>query len=166
MTNTPFPTETIIADYHNPQHAEHIVSLMDSYARDPMGGGQGLAEEVKEALVNELAKRSFAFSVLCYVGTVPAGLTNCFEGFSTFAAKPLINVHDIVVHPDFRGRNLSQTMLAKVEQIARNRSCCKITLEVLSGNSVAQQAYRKFGFEHYQLDPAAGQAQFWHKKLR
>ncbi len=169
MTTTPTTIDTdiktIIVDYHNPLHAEHLLLLMDAYARDPMGGGRELTAEVKDTLVSELAKRSFAFSVLCYVNNEPAGLTNCLEGFSTFAARPLINVHDIVVHPEFRGRGLSHTMLNTVEQIARERDCCKITLEVLTGNTVAQHAYRKFGFEQYQLDPAAGQAQFWHKPL-
>ena len=157
--------ETIIVDYRNPRHAEQLIQLLDHYANDPMGGGQPLQQTVKDTLVSELAKRSFAFSLLCYVDGEPAALCNCFEGFSTFAAKPLINIHDIVVHRDYRGKGLSQAMLSKVEQIAHNRGCCKITLEVLSGNRVAQGAYRKFGFELYQLDPAAGQAQFWHKIL-
>jgi len=30
---------------------------------------------------------------------------------------------------------------------------------------VAQAAYRKVGFAPYSLDPAAGQAEFWQKKL-
>ena len=34
----------------------------------------------------------------------PVGLATTFEGFSTFAAKPLINIHDIAVLPDYRGR--------------------------------------------------------------
>lgn len=165
MTAYRHNADTIIVDYRNPVHAQHLVQLLDHYARDPMGGGQPLPDSVKETLVEELAKRSFAFSLLCYVEDKPVALTNCFEGFSTFAAKPLINIHDIVVHREYRGQGLSQAMLTKVEQIARNRGCCKITLEVLSGNEVAQGAYEKFGFELYQLDPTAGQAQFWQKFL-
>ena len=41
----------------------------------------------------------------------------------------------------------------------------KLTLEVLEGNSVAQSAYRAFGFEGYELDPQMGKALFWQKKL-
>lgn len=81
------------------------------------------------------------------------GLVNCFEGFSTFAAEPLVNVHDVSVVDTFRGLGLSHKMLEKVEDIARERGCCKITLEVLEGNPVAQGAYRKFGFSDGQLDP-------------
>ncbi|MBA55389.1 MAG: GNAT family N-acetyltransferase [Pseudomonadales bacterium] len=165
MTTHPEKIDTIIVDYHNPVHAQHLIDLLDHYARDPMGGGQPLREAVKSTLVEELAKRNFAFSLLCYMDEKPVALTNFFEGFSTFAAKPLINIHDIVVHRGYRGRGLSQALLTKVEQIARHRGCCKVTLEVLSGNTVARGAYEKFGFELYQLDPATGQAQFWQKFL-
>jgi hypothetical protein len=44
----------------------------------------------------------------------------------------------VVVNP-FRGLGLSQKMLLKVEEIARQRGCCKITLEVLEGNAVANR---------------------------
>ena len=52
-----------------------------------------------------------------------------------------------------------------VEDIARERGCCKITLEVLEGNPVAQGSYRKFGFSDGQLDPAHGRMLFWNKYL-
>ncbi|MBU3004799.1 GNAT family N-acetyltransferase [Paraglaciecola arctica] len=60
---------------------------------------------------------------------------------------------------------LSQKLLEKVESIANNLGCCKITLEVLSNNNVAKSAYEKFGFSHYELDPNAGGAVFWQKAL-
>uniref|UniRef100_UPI0035583619 GNAT family N-acetyltransferase n=2 Tax=Pseudomonadota TaxID=1224 RepID=UPI0035583619 len=59
----------------------------------------------------------------------------------------------------------SQKMLAKVEEIARQRGCCKLTLEVLEGNEVAKAAYQKQGFDGYQLDPQMGRAMFWQKVL-
>jgi len=157
--------EIQVVDYHNPQQAVQLVELLDQYARDPMGGATPLGDYTRQHLVAELAARPFAFSLICYVDGQPAGLTNCLEGFSTFAARPLINIHDIMVSAEFRGLGLSRKILEQVEVIARQRNCCKITLEVLSGNEVAKAAYARFGFEQYQLDPAAGQAQFWHKYL-
>ena len=56
-------------------------------------------------------------------------------------------------------------ILAKVEEVARERKCCKLTLEVLEGNKIAQNAYRSFGFEGYELDPKIGKAMFWQKIL-
>mgnify|MGYP000614993650 CR=1 FL=1 len=95
----------------------------------------------------------------------PVGLINCVEGFSTFAGRPLLNVHDIVVHEDFRRQGIARALLAHVEAMARQRGCCKLTLEVLEGNHGARRAYLDFGFEGYQLDPAMGQALFFEKKL-
>jgi ribosomal protein S18 acetylase RimI-like enzyme len=157
--------EIVLADYQNPQHARDIPYLLNLYATDPMGGGHALSVDVLAHLVEKLARLPQAFSLLAYVDGVPAGLTNCFDGFSTFAAKPLVNVHDIYVHRDYRGLGLSQKMLAAVEQNACAKGCCKVTLEVLSQNKVAQAAYQKFGFAGYELDAATGHALFWQKML-
>ncbi len=155
----------IAADYLLPEHGAAIVQLMDEYARDPMGGGQGLSDYAKVNLVATLAQRSTARSILAYVDDQPVGLINCFEGFSTFACAPLLNIHDVIVSREFRGQGLSKLMFAKVEEMARELGCCKLTLEVLAGNRVAQGAYRACGFAGFELDPAMGQALFWQKKL-
>jgi ribosomal protein S18 acetylase RimI-like enzyme len=52
-----------------------------------------------------------------------------------------------------------------VENIARQRGCCKLTLEVLQGNRNAQEMYSKLGYVGYQLDAATGAALFWQKGL-
>ena len=157
--------ETLLVNYTDPQHAKDLVYLMDSYACDPMGGNTALKSEVKATLANALAKIPHAFSVICYVDGKPAGLVNCFEAFSTFKCQPLINIHDVIVIEDFRGLKISQLMLQKVEDVAREKGCCKITLEVLEGNTVAQNSYLKFGFAGYELDPQMGKAMFWEKVL-
>jgi ribosomal protein S18 acetylase RimI-like enzyme len=153
------------ADLDNSSHAQALLDLLDHYSRDTMGGGQPLSDYVRENLVDKLRKRNDLLMVLAFHGRRGAGLVNCFEGFSTFEARPLINIHDVVVHRDYRGQGLATKMLNKVEQLARQRGCCKLTLEVLQGNTVAQAAYRKAGFSGYELDPAMGQALFWEKKL-
>ena len=158
-------------DFANPQHAVALVSLLDDYARDPMGGGHPLSEFARMNLVAALAARPNAFSVLAFDasrpdGPLPAiGLVNCFEGFSTFACQPLVNVHDVVVLPAYRGRRVAENMLDLVTEIARERGACKLTLEVLEGNRAAVKLYERVGFSHYQLDPAMGQAQFFQKWL-
>ena len=157
------------ADYANPVHARALVSLLDAYARDPMGGAEPLSEFARTHLVPALAARPQAFSVLAFDGTGsarPIGLVNCLEGFSTFACQPLINVHDVAVLPEHRGQRVAEQMLALVEEIARERGACKLTLEVLQGNAAAINLYQRVGFANYQLDPAMGQAQFLQKWLR
>ncbi|GKX54869.1 N-acetyltransferase [Leminorella grimontii] len=157
--------EVILVDYNNAGQAEDLIALLDGYAKDPMGGGEALEDDVKSRLAAELSRLPHAFSVMAYVGGKPAGLINCFMGFSTFAARPLVNIHDVTVDAAYRGLGIAQRMLTKVESIAKERGCCKMTLEVLQGNLGAQSSYRKFGFSGYELDPEMGQAIFWQKKL-
>lgn len=153
------------ADYADPADARDIGFLLNAYASDRMGGGEPLADFIRENIATELSKLPHAFSILCHVNNKPAGLTNCFEAFSTFHCKPLINIHDIVVVNEFRGCGISQQLLTAVEDIARKKGCCKITLEVLAGNTTAKNAYRKFGFNEYALHPAMGTAAFWQKGI-
>ena len=153
------------ADYHNPVHAAALVQLLDAYAQDPAGGGEALSDFAKANLAKALAARPQAFSVLAFADEQPVGLINCIEGFSTFACRPLVNVHDVAVLAGFRGQRVGEQMLALVEQIAQERGACKLTLEVLAGNASAIRLYERVGFAGYQLDPAMGQAQFFHKWL-
>jgi len=153
------------ADYADPVHAHAIVQLLDSYAQDPAGGGKPLSDFAKTHLVQELAARPQAFSVLAFDGDKAVGLVNCIEGFSTFACRPLVNIHDVAVLPGHRGRRIGEKMLALVDEIARERGACKLTLEVLQGNLGAIKLYERVGFAGYQLDPAMGQARFFQKWL-
>jgi len=166
VTDTAAPDLRICrADYHHPVHADALVFLLDAYARDPAGGGHPLSNFAKNHLVVELADRPQAFSVLAFDGAQPVGLVNCIEGFSTFACRPLVNVHDVVVLASHRGRRVGAQMLALVEEMARERGACKLTLEVLQGNRSAITLYERIGFAGYQLDPAMGSAQFLQKWL-
>lgn len=157
--------KSCLVDYMNQKQGREIIDLMSEYAQDPMGGKKDLSDDVKQNLVQSLAEISGAFSVIAYINEKPAGLINCFEGFSTFNCQRLINIHDVIVSSDYRGHGVSSRMLEKVEQIATERGCCKLTLEVLEGNMAAQHSYQKLGFSAYELDPEMGRAHFWEKKL-
>jgi ribosomal protein S18 acetylase RimI-like enzyme len=159
------PLQILQANYSDTFHAQAIVQLLDAYAQDPAGGGAPLSDFAKTHLVQELAKRPQAFSVLAFDGDTPVGLINCIEGFSTFACKPLVNVNDVVVVASHRGQRVGEQMLALCEQIAVQRGACKLTLEVLSGNASAIKLYERIGFAGYQLDPAMGRAMFLQKWL-
>ncbi|WP_114325963.1 GNAT family N-acetyltransferase [Candidatus Colwellia aromaticivorans] len=156
----------IRADYNNEQHGKDLIMLLNAYALDEMGGSEALSSHVQENLVSTMSKRSDVFTVLCYVDEKPAGIINCIEDFSTFSCKPLINIHDCGVLAKYRGLGLSLKLFGEVEKIAIERGCCKLTLEVLQGNKLAQNAYKKLGFSGYELDPKLGHALFWEKKLK
>jgi GNAT superfamily N-acetyltransferase len=158
-------TDIQIADFSNPAHDSAIVYLLNEYAKDEMGGGEELSAFTQTNLVSEMAKRSSIHVVIAFVDGKPAGLINCIESFSTFACKPILNIHDVVVLSEFRGKGISSLLLKKAEEIAVSLDCCKLTLEVLEGNKTAQAAYVANGFAGYQLDPVMGRAMFWQKKL-
>ena len=157
--------QVVIADLNDKQHATAYLELMSHYACDPMGGGEDLSLYAKENLIKTLLTRDDIFIVLVFIENKPAALLTAIEGFSTFACKPLLNIHDVVVHSDFRGQKLTKVLFERIEQVAKQRDCCKITLEVLSGNKIACDAYHKLRFSDYQLDPEFGSALFWTKKL-
>lgn len=166
-SDSPVPSslKVLRADYANPLHAAALVNLLDAYACDPMGGAHALSDFAKAHLVSALAARPQAYSVLAFDGEQAIGLVNCIEGFSTFACRPLVNVHDVAVLASHRGQKVAEKMLALAESIAVERGACKLTLEVLSGNVGACRLYQRLGFANYQLDPAMGHAQFMQKWL-
>ncbi|WP_321490608.1 GNAT family N-acetyltransferase [uncultured Hyphomonas sp.] len=153
------------ADYSDPADARAMVDMLDQYAQDPMGGGKPLHAHTREHLAAELATRPYAVTFLAFDDGAPAGVLNAFEGFSTFACKPLLNVHDIAVHAAHRGKGIGRRLLDAAEAEARKRGCCKLTLEVLSGNMRARSVYEAAGYHAYELDPEKGHALFLEKAL-
>src|SRR5438093_1609624 len=108
--------EIVTIDYRNSVHASALIYLLNDYALDLMGGGQPLSNHVKQNLVPALAEHPTAFGVLAFVDDLAAGLVNCFEGFSTFACQPLVNIHDVVVRSEYRGHGIAYRMLEHVER--------------------------------------------------
>ncbi|MGC6425328.1 MAG: GNAT family N-acetyltransferase [Lentimonas sp.] len=157
--------EIVRIDLTNAKHREALVSLMDTYACDVMGGGKALSDFVKQQLPDALLERENFHGVLAFVGESPAGLSVNFESFSTFACRPILNIHDFVVAEAFRGRGIAKLLLESIEIIARELGCCKLTLEVLEGNERAQSIYQRFGFNGYELDPKMGRALFYDKQI-
>jgi ribosomal protein S18 acetylase RimI-like enzyme len=157
---------TRIVNYLEHSDRDLLISLLDMYARDAMGGGEPLTEDVKARLCDDLAKHPCAVSFFAFTGDGQAvGLLNAMLGYSTFKAKPLLNVHDIAVDPAYRGQGIGQALLQAAQTHASLQGCCKLTLEVLSGNARALRAYEHFGFKHYALLPEHGQALFMQKWL-
>jgi len=153
------------ADYANADHAAAIVQMLRAYAMDPMGGGEDLSPQVQAALVPGLAATPAASSLLAYVGDEVAGLANLMTTFSSFGGKPLINIHDIVVAKDYRGTGVGRALFAEIDTVAHEAGACKVTLEVLEGNTPARALYASLGYGDYVLDPEMGKALFWQKRL-
>jgi len=153
------------ADLSRPDHQRAIVEMTDAYARDRMGGAAPLPQEVRDRLVPALRAHPTTLIFLAFEGPEPVGIATCFKGFSTFAAKPLINIHDLAVSPEHRGRGISRALLDAVERKARTLGCAKLTLEVLEGNARARRVYLAAGFAHGTEGEPAGGPLFFSKTL-
>ena len=162
---SPLRVEAI--DLSSADQATAWLDLLDVYASDRMGGGAPLAASVRANLVPRLRELSTFHGAVAWWGEErkPVGLINCFAGFSTFAARPLLNIHDLVVRTEARRRGVGRALLDWAEARAHQLGCCKLTLEVLSNNVSALRVYDHAGFAPYVLDPTAGQALFLEKKL-
>ena len=154
-----------LADYTDAKDAETLVDLLDQYAKDPFGGSQGLSNHTKSRLAVQLSQLPNANTLLAFNGDIPVGVANCFTVFSTFKCKPVLNIHDFAVSANARKMGVGLALMEAINDLAVELQCCKITLEVLTGNTPAKALYRKFGFTGYELDPDHGAAEFWEKPL-
>jgi ribosomal protein S18 acetylase RimI-like enzyme len=120
---------------------------------------------VRRGLIPGLREHPTTVIFLAYQGGDPIGIAVCFLGFSTFAARPLINIHDLAVLPDYRGHGVGRLLLDKVGEKAREMGCCKLTLEVLENNHPAMRLYKAAGFAQAAYQQAAGGALFYSKPI-
>ncbi len=157
---------TIIeADLANPEHQLDVVRLTAAYACDGMGNGAPLPPDVLARLVSGLRDHPTTIIFLAYVDDQAVGIATCFRGFSTFAARPLINIHDLAVLPEHRGAGIGRSLLEAVECKARTLGCARVTLEVQEHNSVARSLYEAVGFAHAVYGDTTGGSLFYTKSL-
>ncbi len=156
--------EIVEADLARAEHQRAVREMLDAYARDPQGGGQPLGDDVRERLVPALREHPTTVILLAYDGERPVGIATCFRGFSTFAARPLLNLHDLAVIPEYRGNGVGRMLLAAVEKEARGLGCCRVTLEVLEANP-ARKLYEAMGYASPEYYKGSGQALFLAKSI-
>ncbi len=106
---------TVQADLDRPDHQAAVLAMVDAYSRDPMGDGTPLSSAARKRLIPGLRTHPTTLVFLAYDGDNPVGVAVCFLGFSTFAAKPLVNLHDVSILPTHRGRGAGRALLAAVE---------------------------------------------------
>jgi GNAT superfamily N-acetyltransferase len=153
------------ADLADPADQRDVVAMTAAYARDPMGNGRALPEEVLERLIPALRAHPTTLVLLARASGEAVGIATCFLGFSTFAARPLLNIHDLAVVPAYRARGVGRALLEAAERSARARGCVKLTLEVLENNRRARRIYEAAGFTQAHYTEAAGGALFFAKSL-
>ena len=138
--------EIVRADLNDPAHARAVLELLDAFAREPVSGGSPLEPEVRERLISGLRRHATTLILLAREADRYIGTAVCFIGFSTFFARPLLNIHDLTVLRDHRGKGIGRLLMQEVESAARAMDCCRITLEVREDNSGARRLYDREGY--------------------
>ncbi|HYF91123.1 MAG TPA: GNAT family N-acetyltransferase [Symbiobacteriaceae bacterium] len=157
--------EIVEVDLNRPDHQQAVLEMMDAYSMDPMGDGHPLSAEARGDLIPGLRQHPTTLIFLAFAGEEPVGIAVCFRGFSTFAARPLINISDYFVRPEHRGHGAGRLLLEAVERKARETGCCKLTLEVQENNHRARRIYGAMGFAQTVHVAEAGGALFLSKPL-
>ena len=147
------------------EHAKAIVTLLDLYAQEKMGIGRPLSDDVKKRIVPGLRQHPAAIAILAFRTNEPVGVTVCFRGFSTFQGQAVVNVHDLFVKREFRGRQIGRELLRFVERKAQSIGAAKITLEVREDNKPALRLYESDGFEGQRAPDGRPRTLFLEKTL-
>lgn len=140
------------ADLSDAAHAAAWSSCTAAYALDPLAGGpEMIPPEVLARNVASLATWPTAVIFLAFEDATgaAAGMATCFRGWSTYAAAPLLNVHDFAVMEAHRRRGVGTALLRAVVDQARAERCAKVTLEMLPENATAQALYERLGFRFH-----------------
>lgn len=153
------------ADLSRSDHQAATLHLLNAYAMDPMGDGKPLSESARRNVISGLREHPTTLVFLAYRGSEPVGLATCFRGFSTFAARPLVNISDYFVFPQHRGLGIGRRLLAAIEHRARELGCCRLTLEVQENNHHARRVYAAAGFAQAVYVPEAGGSLYLSKPL-
>jgi ribosomal protein S18 acetylase RimI-like enzyme len=153
------------ANLKNEVHTKAIVFLLNEYAKDLQGYKRNLPENVLKELIPEMSKIPTSIIYLASIESKYVGMAICFLGFSTFYARPIINIHDFTVLKEFRKNGIGNKLVEAIEKKAIELNCCKLTLEVQEMNKNALRLYENCGFEKSILDESEGQALFLSKYL-
>ncbi|MBI9097047.1 MAG: GNAT family N-acetyltransferase [Spirochaetaceae bacterium] len=153
-------TTIIEVDFRNFDHISDLLFVLESYKTGGMGDGIPYRESEKARLITQFIVHSNVMAFLIYRGGKIAGGSVCFKSFSTFNTANLLNIHDLCIVGEYRGKGLGRELTEYIVQKGRELLCSQITLEVREDNGIAKSLYRKFRFED-----TTPKMHFWKRKL-
>ncbi|SGZ01322.1 Acetyltransferase, gnat family [Moritella viscosa] len=128
----------------NLEHREALELLFQEYS-------SGVSATIDSTIVNQLFALPYFHGFLCFTGNKPLGFAVCFESYSTYRARKVLNIHDFMISSNSRGKGLGKLLLKGIEAYCRENDYLKITLEVDDDNLVAKQLYGSCDYEDYQV---------------
>ncbi len=147
-------------DLHNELHTRQLIKLLNDYMNDPMGNNAPTDESLAPQIIAGLQSYPGYLGFFVLSGDQFAGLANCNQNFSTFKAKPILNIHDFIVAPEFRTIGAGHFLMNGILNYASKNEYCRVNLEVREDNHAAKSLYRKMGFS--ECEP---RMHFWEKNF-
>jgi ribosomal protein S18 acetylase RimI-like enzyme len=147
-------------DLQNPLHCWQVIKLLNDYMNDPMGNNAPMDEGLAPKVIAGLQAYSGYLGFFVLADDQFAGLANCNINFSTFQAKPLINIHDFIVAPECRNIGAGHFLLRGIINYASENGFCRVNLEVREDNLAAKSLYKRLGFSD-----CVPRMVFWERKL-
>lgn len=140
--NIEVKTKTI--DVEDQKQCTHLEALFVEYSA-------ACSVSIDVGVVKQLFSLPYFHGFICYVDNEPAGFAVCFESYSTYRAKKVLNIHDFMVSAKYRGKGIGKLLLDGVERYCRDNDFLKITLEVDEDNVIAQKLYLSCDYEDYKV---------------
>ena len=119
------------------------LKLMDEFDLDGVVEVSSLS--LKESWSKDAFSKELSNPLAKYV------VAKCDDKVIGFAGVWIIvdegHITNIAVHPEFRGNGIGSKLVEGLTDTCKNLGCVALTLEVRSSNKIAQELYKKFGFE-------------------
>jgi GNAT superfamily N-acetyltransferase len=136
--------------------AQTLVQMINAMARTDRY--PDLDIDAQHRLIRDAFEKKRFNVVLAEWQGVVAGYVAFFEGYSTFRAAPTLQVDDLYVKNEFRGRHVAFELFRYVLQEAKRRECARVEWRIIEGNEEAFGFYERFqskrlqGWIHYRLN--------------
>ena len=76
------------------------------------------------------------------------GMLTYLTLYSSWRGRPALMIHDLFVREEARGSGAGKALVTRLSDIARERGCCRIDVNVLDWNERARAFYASLGFAH------------------
>jgi len=110
------------------------------------------AEDTLQATLNRVAKSGGKVLVAEMDGRVVGHLFLSFETHPIYVRpelRPYAYIAELFIREEARDRGIGRALVAEAERIAAERGMDKIMIGVLAGNTMAEEAYARYGFRPY-----------------
>ncbi len=153
-------TEVCHIDLTNASHCHHLVKLLNAYMEDEMAVGEPMPGHLAPTLIERFKKHAGYRGFFALVDDQYIALANCIMNVDTKDQKPVLNIHDFIVLPEFREQGIGHFLINKISDYAASQECTRILLDVRGDNIKAKKLYTKAGFTK-----GMSPYRFWEKKL-